>query len=96
MNLLILISLIATSAICVVNGYEFESLKLNQRWDDITPIKSQYEFKSLKLNQRWNDVTPIESQTRAERSDQFYEGIFSARIDHFRPQDQRRVDFVRI
>lgn len=65
MNLLPIFVVIATSAILAVNGYEFQSQKLNQ-----------------------TDATP------SLRTNQFYEGIFRARLDHFRPLNQERVEFV--
>lgn len=65
MNLLPIFVAIATSAFFAVNGYEFQSQKLNQ-----------------------TDATP------AFETNQFYEGIFQARLDHFRPLNQERVEFV--
>lgn len=38
----------------------------------------------------WEDRPPMEGMN------QFYEGIFRARLDHFRPQNQERVDFVSV
>ena len=65
MNLLPIFVAIATCAIFAVNGYEFQSQKLNQ-----------------------TDATP------SFETNQFYEGIFRARLDHFRPLNQQRVEFV--
>lgn len=73
MNLLIII-VVATSAIFAVSGYEFQSEKLSRDKLDQLPI---------------NDP-PVEGQN------QYYEGIFRARLDHFRPQNQQRVEFVRL
>jgi serine protease 16 len=70
MNLLIVIGVIATSAIFAVTGYEYQSEKLSREFFD-------------KVS---ND--PIETQN------QYYEGIFRARLDHFRPQNQQRVNFT--
>lgn len=41
-------------------------------------------------SRKWSELSsePIEGQN------QFYEGIFRARLDHFRPQNQERVDFT--
>lgn len=36
----------------------------------------------------WDERPPIEGMN------QFYEGIFRARLDHFRPQNQERVEFI--
>jgi len=76
MNLLIIICVIATSAIFAVSGYEFQSSKLSRdKLDKIPDDASE---------------PPIEGQN------QYYEGIFRARLDHFRPQNQERVNFVRL
>lgn len=74
MNLLIIIGVVATSAIFAVSGYEFESEKLSREFLDKLPT----------------DDPPVEGQN------QYYEGIFRARLDHFRPQNQERVNFVRL
>ncbi|KAJ6646562.1 putative serine protease K12H4.7 [Pseudolycoriella hygida] len=79
MNSLILIA-IATSAIFAVSGYEFQSPKME-------PYTSPYEYKKL-TSDRWDEREPVEGMN------QFYEGIFRARLDHFRPQNQDRVDFT--
>lgn len=52
---------------------------------------SAYEFASSKLN-RWDKPTPASNPI--EGQNQFYEGVFRARLDHFRPQNQTRVAFV--
>lgn len=39
--------------------------------------------------------TPWEERP-IEPNNQFYEGIFRARLDHFRPQNQERVPFVSV
>lgn len=49
-------------------------------------VANGFEFKSQKLNQ--SDDTP------SFETNQFYEGIFRARLDHFRPLNQERVEFV--
>lgn len=52
---------------------------------------SGQEFQSLKLK-RWDE--PILPTEPIEGKNQFYEGVFRARLDHFRPQNQERVEFV--
>ncbi len=54
---------------------------------------SGYEYQSLKYN-RWDKPNP--SSDPIEGQNQFYEGVFRARLDHFRPQNQERVEFVSI
>lgn len=76
MNLLIIIGVVATSAIFAVSGYEFQSEKLSREFLDKVSNPSE--------------DPPIETQN------QYYEGIFRARLDHFRPQNQQRVNFVRL
>lgn len=82
MNFLILFAAIATLAIFVVNGFEFQSQKF-ERFDAIPSNEPQFQkierFDEIKSNNNPN---------------QFYEGVFRARLDHFRPQNQQRVDFV--
>jgi len=39
--------------------------------------------------------TPWEERTIVP-GNQFYEGVFRARLDHFRPQNQERVPFVSV
>lgn len=53
---------------------------------------SGVEFQSLK-SKRWTDK-PITTGEPIEGKNQFYEGVFRARLDHFRPQNQERVEFV--
>jgi len=80
MNSLILIA-IATLAIFAVSGYEFQSAKMPTH-------ESPFVYKSLETD-RWDKPRdPIEGMN------QFYEGIFRARLDHFRPQNQERVEFI--
>lgn len=55
---------------------------------------SGFEYQSEKLN-RWDHI-PIPSSEPIEGQNQFYEGVFRARLDHFRPQNQQRVNFVRL
>lgn len=86
MNLLIIIAF-ATSAILAVSGQEFQSSKLN-RWDK--PTQATQEYQSLKLN-RWDK--PSQASEPIEGQNQFYEGVFRTRLDHFRPQNQERVEF---
>jgi serine protease 16 len=52
---------------------------------------SGFEFQSPKLN-RWDKISTPSSEP-IEGSNQFYEGIFRTRLDHFRPQNQQRVEF---
>lgn len=49
------------------------------------------EFASEKLK-RFDE--PILASDPIEGKNQFYEGVFRARLDHFRPQNQERVEFV--
>lgn len=55
-------------------------------------LVSGHEFESVKLD-RWDQ--PIQARSEPiEGKNQFYEGVFRARLDHFRPQNQERVEFV--
>lgn len=69
-----------------MDSNEFHSKKLAPEW-------------SSKSNARKSDIVYEKndnwfSSLQSGRSDQFFQGTFSARVDHFRPLNQRRVNFV--
>lgn len=82
MNKLLILSLIV-QAVLAVNSKEFRSQKLAPEWSKAR----QSEVKYIKTNNLHASLL--------ERPNELYEAEFSTRIDHFRPLNQQRVNFVR-
>lgn len=82
MNKILFIALIVQTAFAV-DLNEFHSQKLSREWSVVSESEVKYQ-----------KVVDWSTLSQSGRSDQFYEGVFNTRIDHFRPLDQRRVDFV--
>lgn len=78
----ILVALLIVHAALAVNSYEFRSKKIAREG---TIRKSNVEY--IKTNNLRLSIQ--------EGVHEFFEGEFSTRIDHFRPLNQQRVNFVR-
>lgn len=83
MNKLLLI-LLLVQAVLAVNSKELRSKKLGREWTTTRQSNVQYK----KTNNLFASLL--------EQPHEFYESEFSTRIDHFRPLNQDRVNFVRI
>lgn len=79
----LLITLLIVQAAFAVNSKEIRSKKL-AREGTVRPSKVEY----IKTNN-------LTSSMLNGGLHEFYESVFSTRIDHFRPLNQQRVNFVR-
>jgi len=86
MNKFLLIVLIVQAALAQDLNI-FHSQKLAREFS--TPTKSEITYEK---NNDW--LSSVRAGPRSGRADQFYEGTFSTRVDHFRPLNQQRVDFT--
>jgi len=83
MNKLLLILLVG-QAVLAVNSKELRSKTMGREWMKTHQSNIQYK----KTNQLYASLL--------EEPHDFYASEFSTRMDHFRPRNQERVNFVRI
>lgn len=79
----LLILLLIVQAVIAVNSKEFRSKKLAREGTKTRQSNVNY----IKTNNLYESML--------EQPHEFYEAEFATRIDHFRPLNQQRVNFVR-
>lgn len=82
MNKLLIIVLVVQAAFAV-NSYEFRSRKLAR------------EGTARQSNVKYIKTDNLRLSLQDGGMHEFYESEFSTRVDHFRPLNQQRVNFVR-